>query len=361
MRCPKCGYTSFDYNQVCPKCNKDISTEQVKMNLPSYKPDPPSLLEAFIGDTDDSQTGLGDDSSSEYEAVAPDESMELDDSGGLEGEEISVDDSQEIEMSLDADDSGELEISVDDGGGSEISVDDSGEVEDVGEMEISTGESIPDFDLEVSDTDEIVFETDEISPEESETPLSMPDEGDGQEEISLDLGDLTEEGTSTETSGGDEEMLAIDLGDLSFDESGEAPLAESEETVEGGEETDIDLDAFALEVDEGTPQEAEDEIELNLDDLKVNDTGELEIGQTPEISLEEGPISLDLESLSPDEVSSEEAPSADGTADQEEISLDLDDISLDGTGEHEYVKPEASEGTIELEDFDLELELDKSE
>ena len=349
MRCPKCGYISFDYNQICPKCNKDISSEQVKTNLPSYKPDPPSLLGALIGDADESHAGLEVDSSSEYEADAPDES--LDDSGGLEGEELSADDSQEIEMSLDADESGELEISVDDSEGLEISADDSGEFEDVGEMEISTEESMPDFALEVSDTDEIAFETDEVTPEEPETPLSMPDEGEGLEEISLDLGDLTEEGTVTETSGGDEEMLAIDLGDLALDETGEDLLSENIEMVEGGEETAIDMDTFALEVDEGAPQEVEDEIELNLEDLKVNDTGELEIGQTPEISLEEGPISLDLESLSPDEVSSEE----------EEISLDLDDISFDGTGEHEYVKPETSEGTIELEDFDLELELDKSE
>ena len=49
MKCSKCGYTSFDYNQVCPKCNKDITSERESLNLPSYRPNPPSLLGALTG------------------------------------------------------------------------------------------------------------------------------------------------------------------------------------------------------------------------------------------------------------------------------------------------------------------------
>jgi len=51
MKCPKCGYISFDDNQVCPKCNRDISTERAKMNHPSYRPNPPSLLSSLFGKT----------------------------------------------------------------------------------------------------------------------------------------------------------------------------------------------------------------------------------------------------------------------------------------------------------------------
>jgi hypothetical protein len=52
VRCPKCGYVSFDYNLQCPKCRSDISLEQSKMNLPSFKPSPPFLLGALVGNED---------------------------------------------------------------------------------------------------------------------------------------------------------------------------------------------------------------------------------------------------------------------------------------------------------------------
>jgi len=43
MKCPKCNFTSFDYNSACPKCGKDLTPERDLMNLPSYKPKPLSL------------------------------------------------------------------------------------------------------------------------------------------------------------------------------------------------------------------------------------------------------------------------------------------------------------------------------
>ena len=58
MKCPKCGYISFDYNDSCPKCNKDISAEREKMNLPSYAPNPPSLLTALTGEGDEPEFDL---------------------------------------------------------------------------------------------------------------------------------------------------------------------------------------------------------------------------------------------------------------------------------------------------------------
>ncbi|HDR16920.1 MAG TPA: hypothetical protein ENN79_15830, partial [Desulfobacteraceae bacterium] len=41
MKCPKCGYISFDYNQNCPKCKKSLREQSTKMNMPDYKPAPP--------------------------------------------------------------------------------------------------------------------------------------------------------------------------------------------------------------------------------------------------------------------------------------------------------------------------------
>jgi hypothetical protein len=49
MRCPKCGYISFDSNLDCPKCRSDISMEQSKLHLPSFKPSPPFFLGNLVG------------------------------------------------------------------------------------------------------------------------------------------------------------------------------------------------------------------------------------------------------------------------------------------------------------------------
>ncbi len=51
MKCPKCGYVSFDHHQVCPKCSKDVLAEQRRLNLPDYKPDPPFFLGALTGES----------------------------------------------------------------------------------------------------------------------------------------------------------------------------------------------------------------------------------------------------------------------------------------------------------------------
>jgi hypothetical protein len=52
MKCPKCNYISFDYNQTCPKCNRDIASEQKRLNLPPYESDPPFLLASLAGGVD---------------------------------------------------------------------------------------------------------------------------------------------------------------------------------------------------------------------------------------------------------------------------------------------------------------------
>ena len=38
MKCPKCSFISFDFNQSCPKCKKDLSGVKEMMHLPSFRP-----------------------------------------------------------------------------------------------------------------------------------------------------------------------------------------------------------------------------------------------------------------------------------------------------------------------------------
>jgi len=52
MKCPKCNYITFDYEDACPKCQKDLSEERRKLNLPSWKPEPPYLLGSLTGSLD---------------------------------------------------------------------------------------------------------------------------------------------------------------------------------------------------------------------------------------------------------------------------------------------------------------------
>ena len=38
MKCPKCKYISFDHNENCPKCRKDLTEVRENMNFPAYCP-----------------------------------------------------------------------------------------------------------------------------------------------------------------------------------------------------------------------------------------------------------------------------------------------------------------------------------
>jgi hypothetical protein len=58
MRCTKCGFISFDFNKVCPKCNRELTDEQRKLNLPSFRPDPPQLLRNLVGGHPDEEVGI---------------------------------------------------------------------------------------------------------------------------------------------------------------------------------------------------------------------------------------------------------------------------------------------------------------
>jgi len=136
MKCPKCRYISFDYNEVCPKCNKDLASERKKINLPDYKPSPPFFLGSLTGDLGDSSFGI------EVGAITGKEDVEM----------------KDLEMHLDIETSQEAT-----------------EKPQPGEApELDSQESVTDIDLE--EPSGLQFEQEE-----------EPDEGD----ISLDLGDLS--------------------------------------------------------------------------------------------------------------------------------------------------------------------------
>jgi len=166
MRCPKCGYISFDHNLTCPKCNKDISSEQRKLNLPAFMPSPPSLLGALTGDVSESHAGgmqvtdLSDTVQLEEPVeVSPEDSIEIEVPSfvGLMDEE-----SEEIEI--------ELETELRDGGpesslASEINT--QAKTEAVVDLEETLKDELLDSDVEGLDS--LSLEKDIIKREDSHT------------------------------------------------------------------------------------------------------------------------------------------------------------------------------------------------
>jgi len=310
MKCPKCGYISFDYNQVCSKCNKNIADEQSKLNLPSFRPDPPSLLGILTGEADESNVGLHTDSS-ESMADSHDMDVRLDDSVGIGTSEMDLNEGHAVEdISLGHEDSGDFELS----GGEEISI----------------------------------VDTDETSVEDTESlSMSLDDEDGG--DISLDLGDISLEENGAEESSVPEEIiqeegeLEINLDELSVVDS-DIP----EEITD--EETGIGPDSIDLELDKEAGGEGSSEIELNLDDLKINETGELEIGKDlePDQVIEED--TLDLGDLSLDDSS----PVA------EEDSLDLGDISLEESDSDDNEKTKVYDEPLSIDKSGLEAMINES-
>ncbi len=49
MKCEKCGYISFDYNLICPQCNKDLSAVRNKLGI--HQETPEATFEEFFSGT----------------------------------------------------------------------------------------------------------------------------------------------------------------------------------------------------------------------------------------------------------------------------------------------------------------------
>ena len=189
MKCPKCRYISFDYNEMCPKCNKDLTSERRKMNLSDYKPNPPFLLGALTGDLSDSSFGI------EVGAVT--------DTGGVEIEDL--------EMHLDTK---APQKATKPSGAAEV-------------LELDSQDGRTEIDLE---------EPSELQFEQKDKEILLKEEEEPDEDLSLDLGDLSldeetplVEATQEETSYGTSELVTSEidrkkLGDSKNQEDSELEL-----------------------------------------------------------------------------------------------------------------------------------------
>jgi hypothetical protein len=88
MKCPKCGYTSFDHNDNCPRCLRDIVTERHRLNLPAFAPNPPHLLGPLNGEAEIKRIGLETEQMAPPMILGPDQRVGPEDSQAIQAMEM---------------------------------------------------------------------------------------------------------------------------------------------------------------------------------------------------------------------------------------------------------------------------------
>jgi len=220
MRCPKCGFISFDHLEVCLKCKKDIKVASAALNggvfhvvspvFLNLQPEPGESVADegdFVVDTEDVVEEYVDP---DLDMLLEDEPEEVIDEVILEGEE--GDDFADLEISMDREDEDEIAIDFgqeEDGG--DISLPGS---KDAGEGQVLAGQ----LDSEVENSD-------------SEFEIEMPEE-------LIDMSDLAAPATEEVrgVSSSDSLDLEINLDDFDFElEPDSSGAGESVEIADGGE------------------------------------------------------------------------------------------------------------------------------
>jgi hypothetical protein len=222
MRCKKCGFISFDFNQVCPKCNRGLSDEQRTLNLPAFRPEPPMLLGRLLGESyEDADVN-----------VIPDKPAVMQ--------------VRELKGSRGFDDS--MSVVLDD----DVSFEDEEELDVVSLVEAPrSGAGYEGDDIEP------ILDLEDISPEESEEDSSPRMQDEEDMDLVLEGDDLILEESMIESSGDmspgmkgidtgkkegmDEEGISFKLEDLSFEDL-DLEDGEPSETGSGPQDKHSDVD-----------------------------------------------------------------------------------------------------------------------
>jgi hypothetical protein len=235
MKCPKCSYISFDHNEVCPKCNKDIGAEQRRMNHPTYKPSPPFLLGSLLGEADQTEDSVFD------EGQSLDLGLEI---RGIEEAEKPVESVVPPELA-----------------GADL----------LDDVESEDLEPIANFELE-EEAKEASQESGDFSLDVFESPSTHSGTVDEEEAISLNLdepsvvGPISEKEPPVESSTEQDEALGIDIDDLSLDEI-EVPAPNAVKKTSFDE-----AEMVTLVIDKKEPKDSQGledtELELDLEEFE---------------------------------------------------------------------------------------------
>ncbi len=273
MRCPKCGYITFDHLNNCPKCKKDISKISSKVVGTTYSVTTPSFLKFPKGEQiEEGQEDLiaFDNSQDDFDVVDPDLDILVNEPE--EDDDFNFDDDSSF-VGNDFEDSSDDDFGLN-----------SDEPED-GELDL--------------DGFEDAFEQEE-SGSEGDIALEFPDE----------LADISDLSPSEETPAGKED----DSFSRDFDEKdNEEDFMPALEGVDDDFNLDLDLEMDSLD----------DEFTLSLDDEETDSSSIL-----GELSLDD----IGLSDKPSDEKKKRRVPASDDDMDMDgdlDFNLDLGGLSLD--------------------------------
>lgn len=379
MRCPKCGYNSFDHNLTCPKCRKDLTATRRLLNLTMPAPGEAGFFQiagqrmvepAALLDADEIYDDLQPVSElTEFEEIVPADATQL--AGGAPAEEI---------FPVGADDElMTIEPEEDDDDISPIEPDDLDDIAPDDELE----ELVPDDDITPDDdiAPDYLLPDDDIAPDDDIEPDAEdlappvldvePEPDQAEEEIEIEIEELEIMEAENEEPAAAASPVPIaapahlaamdqikstltetgDLSDITAETEDEAAEEEPALYVLGqsaGEDFSLDLnddDSAADELSAAADSEDSPAPDENLEELSSLSLEDLE----PDGQADETPILDELDppatSLSPDELDA-----------AEEVSLETGGLDL-------AIEPEpTAEGFppagLEAESADLAVELE---
>lgn len=281
MRCPKCGYISFDHLEECLKCNRNIKATSDALKGTVYNIAPPAFLKFEEPDAVPEENGTIDPSV--VVSAEADEELELTDEYLDDDLEILVkDSSEEFNLSDDTEIDGP-DISLDDFPDDDEEEDD-GEIEiDMGQFEDTDGAESPvaaeeEEDLAVMEDEIDISIPDELSDmSDLEPPSAAEETSIVEDDLTADLAPVEEEIASPATDAPVSEQKAeddvdVDLNDLDFDlnldglDGAKGPVAEQNPVIDLD---DIDfsdaLDQSPAEPVSGEGSVMDDDLDFELD------------------------------------------------------------------------------------------------
>ncbi len=254
MRCPKCGYISFDHMETCLKCKKDISGNS-EVEGTTYHAAAPSFLQmvATQAPVDENE------SSSEIEFNGAEDSYDFSDPDL----DVLVDESEEF--AFEENDGGEV-VAMDDvdleGGGGEFQLDSDESSDEDGSFDIEL-----DADEEQSTPSSLSL-PDELSDISDLAPPVQEQENSG-ESMSLSLDDDVSLDENLDLDGLD---LDLGLGEESNDNAGDVSL--SLDDIDFSVEEDSAVDGISMDLDLGgldeNPASEKKKLPGSLDDLSLS-------------------------------------------------------------------------------------------
>ncbi len=231
MRCPKCGYISFDHLDTCLKCNKKISKASDALNGTIFNVAAPSFLKVNLqSEEDDNIIADADfDNDITMTAIDPDLDILLDEDGNTDdaldefsaianddGEAFTItndleDDDDGIAIDFNQFEDAELDASA---SAPEINLDVPEELSDLSDLEQPTKEASPSDEMQLElDLDDFDTDLGELGGDDSPA-VSVPPVPPAEEEISFNDFDLSlddDDSPAAKSSNDDDDDLDIDL------------------------------------------------------------------------------------------------------------------------------------------------------